>query len=282
MKVNAICMVKNEADIIIEALENALKFCHNIYVFDNGSTDGTSELIDAFIENNPRVILTERSDEVFKNSLRNRVYSRYHHQFSEDDWWYILDADELIIKDPRPLLEQAARNNKDAMRVWQAQFYFTDKDMETYDSEDHQTPTSERRKYYRINWREPRFFKNHPDKAWDESISGKVPPFTGKFYYRSPICCHYAQRTPEQIEQRVKIRIDNPYSFLHLKKGDALAKSSWLKQADKLFYYNNDGEFEFPLSDKIVYFASETRYWIQWRLKAVKSLAQSAYKEMFA
>ena len=269
MKVNAICMVKNEADIILEALENALKFCNNIYVFDNGSTDGTSELLDGFIENNPRVILTERSDEVFKNELRNRVYNRYHKQFSEDDWWYILDADELIPRDPRPLLNKATRAGCDSMRIWQAQFYFTDKDMETYAYEDHDTATSERRRYYRINWREPRFFKNCPKQEWGETITGKVPPFRGKFYYRSPICCHYAQRTPEQIEQRVKLRIANPYSFLHLKKGDALAQESWLKKADNLFYYNNDGQFEFPLMDKISYFVRDAGYWLQWRYRAV-------------
>lgn len=38
MKLNAICIIKNEADIIIETLHNALRFCDTIYVFDNGST----------------------------------------------------------------------------------------------------------------------------------------------------------------------------------------------------------------------------------------------------
>lgn len=282
MKVNAICMVKNEADIIIEALENALSFCNKIYVFDNGSTDGTSELLDDFIKDNPSVILTERSDEVFRNELRNRVYNRYHQEFEHEDWWYILDADELLASDPRPMLRMAAENNCDSMRIWQAQFYFTDKDMSVYDQEDHNLPTSERRRYYRINWREPRFFKNNPDMNWDESITGKVPPFCGRFYYRSPICRHYAQRTPEQIEQRVKIRIANPYSFLHLKKGDALAQASWLKRSEDLFYYHNDGEFEFPMSDKISYFVREAGYWLQWRFKWMTNHTKNLMKTMMA
>ncbi len=68
------------------------------------------------------------------------------------------------------------------MRVWQAQFYFTDKDLAVYDNEDKSLPVSKRRRYYRINWREPRFFKNSPSQKWPEDISGKVPPFCNALF----------------------------------------------------------------------------------------------------
>lgn len=274
MKINAICMVKNEADIILEALSNALHFCHRIYVFDNGSTDGTSELLDEFIFANPSVVLAERSDEVFKNQLRNRVYNQYHHLYSADDWWYILDADELLTSNPKAMLEQASRQGRDTMRVWQAQFYFTDHDLAHFEQEDTRLPVTQRRRYYRINWREVRFFKNHPDKKWPEIVSGRIPPFCGKYYAKSPICCHYAQRTPEQIQQRINIRIDNPYSFFHLKKGNANSQASWLKQADTLFYYNGDACFKFPLQDKLIYFSRELGYWLGWRFKQLNNKAK--------
>lgn len=269
MKVNAICMVKNEADIVLEALENALTFCHRIYVFDNGSTDGTSELLDAFIEQNPRVVLAQRSDELFKNQLRNRVYNKYHHLYSDDDWWYILDADELLAHDPREMLKKAAQRGYDCMRAWQAQFYLTEKDLEQFDTEDKNLPVAQRRCHYRINWREPRFFKNSQQQQWSEAISGRIPPFCGKYDYRSPIIRHYAQRDPEQIRQRVKIRVDNPHSFFHLKKGDASAQSAWLKSSKDLFYYNNDGKFVFPIGDRVAYFTRELGYWCQWRVKGI-------------
>jgi hypothetical protein len=60
------------------------------------------------------------------------------------------------------------------MRVWQAQFYFTDKDLAVYGQEDKTLTVSERRRYYRINWRELRFFRNSPGESWPENISGKV------------------------------------------------------------------------------------------------------------
>lgn len=269
MKLNAICMVKNEADVIKEALLNAITFCHRIYVFDNGSTDGTWELVQLLANRHKQIVIAAHSDEVFKNQLRNRVYNMYNHNYSNEDWWYILDADEMLSADPKPLLKEAAIKGYDMLRVWQAQFYFTDRDKESYELEDHSQPVTERRRFYRINWREPRFFKNQQNTKWSEAITGRLPPFCKRYYYKSPICRHYAQRTPQQITERNRIRINNPFSFFHLKNGKA---DNWLKNADDMFYYNNDGKFEFPLSDKIKYFSSECRYWCSWRIKNVVNL----------
>lgn len=269
MKLNAICMVKNEGDVIEETLLNAKQFCHRIYVFDNGSDDGTWETVQRLANTYEEIEVAFHSYEEFKNQLRNRVYNKYNHLYSDKDWWYILDADEMLTEDPKPRLEKAAKKGKDAMHVWQAQFYFTDKDQEKYHMEDLSQPTTERRRYYRINWREVRFFTNNPNEKWSENITGRIPPHCGKFYQDSPICRHYAQRTPEQIIARNQMRINNPYSFFHIKNKQT---ESWIKKADDMFYYNNDGKFEFPAYDKFKYFANELRYWVQWRTKNVLQL----------
>jgi glycosyltransferase involved in cell wall biosynthesis len=269
MKLNAICIIKNEADIIIETLENALRFCDNIYVFDNGSNDGSWELIRDKAEQDPRVIIAVHSDEIYRNQFRNRVYNMYHSEFTSSDWWYILDADEMLTEDPRPMLVKAMQRKKNQMRVWQAQFYFTDHDLGAYEKEDKAQSVSQRRRYYRINWREPRFFRNSPGQTWSEDISGKVPPFCQNLYHPSPICRHYAQRTPEQIKMRREIRINNPFSFLHVKnKGE----DDWLKQSADCFYYKEGQKMVFPLMDRISFYASQTRYWLIWRARNVLSL----------
>lgn len=271
MKLNAICIIKNEADIVIETIERALDYCDNIYVFDNGSTDGSYELLKNKAAQDNRVVIVAHTDEVYRNQFRNRVYNMLHHQFSSEDWWYILDADEMLVEDPRPMLQKAVKRNKTQMRVWQAQFYFTEKDLNVYDQEDHTTAVAQRRRYYRINWREPRFFKNDPQKSWPEDISGKVPPFCKAMYRPSPICRHYAERTPEQIKMRREIRLSNPYSFLHVKnKGD----DEWLKKSVDCFYYNPGEKMRFPLADRAVFYASEFRYWCIWRVKNLFSLGE--------
>ena len=277
MKLNAICIIKNEADIILETLNNALRFCDSIYVFDNGSTDGSWELICEKAAQDPRVVIAAHTDEVYRNQFRNRVYNMFHHKFGPSDWWYILDADEMLTDDPRPMLKKAMQRGKSQMRVWQAQFYFTDKDLAVYDQEDKSRLVSERRRYYRINWREPRFFRNSPDQIWPENISGKVPPFCNKLYHPSPVCRHYAERTPEQIKMRRKIRLSNPYSFLHVKnKSD----DDWLKKANDCFYYEKDKKMRFPLMDRITYYASQSRYWMVWRLKNLMLLKDTLLEKV--
>jgi hypothetical protein len=269
MKLNAICLIKNEADIILETLNNALRFCDTIYMFDNGSTDGSWELICLEALNDERIKIAGQTDEIYRNQFRNRIYNMFHDLYSPLDWWYILDADEMLIEDPRPMLVKAMEYGKNQMRVWQAQFYFTDNDLAVYGQEDKSLNVSERRRYYRINWREPRFFKNSPSEKWPENISGKVPPFCQKLYRLSPICCHYAERTPEQIKMRREIRLSNPYSFLHVKnKSD----HDWLKRSKDCFYYQEGEEMVFPFSDRLAYYANQTRYWLIWRVKSVLSL----------
>lgn len=269
MKLNAICIIKNEADIILETIEHALVFCDKIYVFDNGSTDGSYEKLCKKAAEDNRVEIAFHSDETYRNQFRNRVFNKYHHLYSDDDWWYILDADELFNEDPRPWLKKADKKGKNQMRVWQAQFYFTDADLENYMSEDHSLPVAARRKHYRINWREPRFFKNSQTQTWPEHLSGKVPPFCMDLYRPSPICRHYAERTPEQIQARRKIRLSNPYSFLHVKnKSD----NDWLKKASDCYVMKNDGRLKFSVKDQTTYYLSEARYWLVWRFKAALKL----------
>jgi len=45
--------------------------------------------------------ITAHNDEVYRNQFRNRVYNMFHHRYSPSDWWYILDADEILTEDPR-------------------------------------------------------------------------------------------------------------------------------------------------------------------------------------
>lgn len=264
-------MVKNEVDVVLESICNALRFCDTVYVFDNGSTDGSYEAVKALSELNPKVVIAAHSDEVFKNQLRNRVYNQYHHLYSDDDWWYILDADEMLVEDPKPMLIKAANKGKNCMRVWQAQFYFTDVDQYNYKNEAVEDPVSVRRRHYKINWREPRFFQNKQDESWSEHISGRIPPFCSKFYLHSPICRHYAERNLSQIKQRIAIRINNPFSFFHVRKAKENGVAM-VKKAEGLNYYNLDGKFTFSFMDKFLYFANEFKYWVSWRIKNVMTM----------
>ena len=271
MKLNAIVMVKNEEDIVVETIRNALTFCDNIYVFDNGSDDGTWEKVFALTLEDERVVIAEQSGEIYRNQLRNRVFNKYNHLFSRNDWWYILDADEMLDKSPKPLLERAAKSGCDHMSVWQAQFYFTDKDLEVYDSENMQLPVSERRRYYRINWQEQRFFINDPNFVWSEHISGRIPPYCKKHSRLSPVCRHYPERTPYQIINRRSIRKDNPYSFFHVKNK---SEQDWIKKSEDLHYYTPGEQLKLTVSDRLSYQYRLCGYWVKHRFNNLLTLAK--------
>ena len=51
MKIYAISLIKNEADIIEKNLIEASKWCDKIFVYDNGSTDGTWEIVKSLSSN---------------------------------------------------------------------------------------------------------------------------------------------------------------------------------------------------------------------------------------
>ena len=267
MKVNAICLVKNEVDVINETIDRALLFCHRIYVFDNGSTDGTYELLKQRSYDDPSIVVAIHSDECFKEQFRNRIYNLFHHQYSSDDWWLILDADEMLVEDPRARLAKAAALGKNFMRVWQAQFYFTDRDMADYATEDHDQSVVSRRKFYRVNWREPRFFKNDPQRSWSESESGRVPSFCRNVYRQSPMNRHYAQRNPDQIQQRHELRLRIPGIFQHEKRN---SKDQWVKKASDCFVYQEGQTIRFPIQDRTIYYIREFGFWCSWRLKSLK------------
>jgi hypothetical protein len=176
------------------------------------------------------------------------------------------------------MLIRAMQRDKNQMRVWQAQFYFTDKDLAVYENENKSLPIYQRRRYYRINWREPRFFRNSPTQKWPEDITGKVPPFCNSLFHPSPICRHYAQRTPEQIEMRHELRVNNPYSFLHVKNK---SKNDWLKKATSCYFYETGKKMQFPLIDRFVFYANQSKYWLIWRVKNVISIKNLLMLKVF-
>lgn len=269
MKLNAICVMKNEVDIIGDTLKHALKYCDNVYLLDNGSDDGSWELVNNLSCLEPNLHIVGQTLEVFKNQLRNRIYNIYHSRFADDDWWMILDSDEFIDQDPKPLLRQIAKKRYDSMDVWQAQFYFTDKDEENYENEDKNQPIPERRFHYKINWREIRFFKNSHTEKWPETVSGRIPKRCSNKYADAPVCRHYAERTPEQIAARRKLRINNPFSFFHLKNKD---QNTWLKKATECRVYKPRQKLTISLYERADYYLRQAGYWIGWRARNVMDI----------
>jgi hypothetical protein len=209
MKIHGLCLVKNEADVLDETLISALHWCDHIYVFDNGSSDGTWELVNELAKKHRQVVPYKQDDTLYSNGLRADIFNAFRSNADPRDWWCALDADEFYVDDPRLFLTKIPDRFK---TVWSASlnYYFTDQDAILYRQDPVKflaTPVQERFRYYLNNWGELRFFRHCDDIVWTPAQGGFPPAmFTASAYPVRIWLKHYQYRSPEQIERRLLTR----------------------------------------------------------------------------
>jgi glycosyltransferase involved in cell wall biosynthesis len=220
-RINAICLVKNEDDVIAQSLRFATQYCDRIYVIDNGSTDDTWTIVNDAARQNPAIVPFEQTQLPYGDWLRARVFNEIHTTLSDDHWWMILDADEFFAEDPRLAIDAAVRQRADVITTWQIQFYFTEQDLDAWtDGRDRREELIfNRRRYYQINWQEPRLFRNRSTRRWDTSANIKVPDGLSRTSSYRPFNRHYQFRDPEQMKKRVALRYGHPL-FPHVQSAE--------------------------------------------------------------
>jgi hypothetical protein len=235
MKIHAMLLVKNEADILQETLSAALHWSDYIYVLDNGSTDGTWEMVKELAQQHPEVVPFKQDDVMFSRALRADIFDAFRSNLGHQDWWCELDADEFYIDDPRIFL---AKIPERFQTVYSASlnYYFTDLDLDICrrdPAEYLKIPVQQRLRYYLANHGEPRFFRHRDDILWTRSHDyGGYPPevlFGTPAYPVRIWLKHYQYRSPEQIQQRLHIRrplIEAGSAFPHEAKADWLAANT--------------------------------------------------------
>ena len=209
MKIHGLCLVKNEADILQETLISALHWCDHIYVFDNGSNDGTWELVKELANQHLQIVPHKQDDVLYTNGLRADIFNAFRSNAAPQDWWCALDADEFYIDDPRIFLTKVSDHFR---TVWSASlnYYFTDQDLTLYRQDPIkflETPIQQRFRYYLNNWGELRFFRHSDDIMWARAQGGFPPGMFAAPAYPVRIWLkHYQYRSPEQIERRLRTR----------------------------------------------------------------------------
>ncbi|KAB8320270.1 glycosyltransferase family 2 protein [Tolypothrix campylonemoides VB511288] len=228
MKIHSICMVKNESDIIAQTLKSAAMWSDFIYVYDNGSSDGTWEQVIKLAKDYEQIIPYKQESKPYAESLRSEPFNDYRANSSDGDWWCQLDADEIYIDDPKAFLSKVPRKYG---VVWAASFeyYFTNKDLELYNQNPSlyadDVPVEQKCRYYINNWSEPRFFKYKKSLVWEKSLTndvGRMPDGVGASYRERIRLKHYQYRSPQQIQKRLDTRLQAMQDgiFLHEKQKD--------------------------------------------------------------
>jgi glycosyltransferase involved in cell wall biosynthesis len=208
MKIHGICLVKDEVDVIEETLRDAQRWCDYIYIYDNGSTDGTWEKVQLISkDSNGQVIIFKQSDRPFHDRLRGEVFENYKKNSNLGDWWNRLDADEMYIDNPRQFLVEIP-DEYDCVYSSSFQYYFTNKDCELYEQnpEAFSDDVSVRKKcrYYLNNCSELRFVRHKESTLWDRHVAW--PYRLTRAYPHRIRLQHYQYRSPEQIQRRINSR----------------------------------------------------------------------------
>jgi glycosyltransferase involved in cell wall biosynthesis len=205
LKVFGLCIVRDEADVIGEALAHAAQRLDRIFVLDNASTDGSYEIARELAARLPNVEVVGQSHEPFRDSLRADLFQRCGDVATDGDWWCRLDADELYVDEPRIFLASVPPRY-DAVFATHFIFYFTDRDLEDYERDPSAwlaTPVTERLRWYRSAWAELRFVRHDKRMRW---VDTPWPDRLPRVHRERIGLRHYRYRSPQQIEQRLGIR----------------------------------------------------------------------------
>jgi hypothetical protein len=219
--IRALCIVKNEIDVVGEALRAASCWCDRIYVFDNGSSDGTWECVQELARELPAIVPFKQDSKPFTDSLRGEILRCYQREAGAGDWWCILDADEFYVDDPRAFLAQVPDRYR---AVWPQRYtyLFTDSDAQSFREDPRRyapnTPITQRLRHYVLGeYSELRFFRHDPRFT-------AVPVHLQPIFPQRIRLGHYAYRSPEQITVRLETRMEPMQrgEFVHEKR------SNWL------------------------------------------------------
>jgi glycosyltransferase involved in cell wall biosynthesis len=212
--------VKNENDILEQTLRAALRWCDQIYVLDNGSTDGTWETVRALARQTPAIVPYKQAHIPFADSLRDKIYSAFRSRAVEGDWWCILDADEFYIDDPRDFLK-AVPHRFNSVWMQRYTYLFTDQDLAAYRRDprlyDAAVPIERRLRHYVVGeYSENRFFR-HQVRIAELNRYDFMPIYPKRIRQK-----HFAYRSPDQIRMRLETRREAMLrgEFLHEKRSN--------------------------------------------------------------
>ncbi|WP_083325925.1 glycosyltransferase family 2 protein [Hymenobacter coccineus] len=243
MKIFAISIVKNEADIIEQNLKDAERWADKIFVLDNGSTDGTWEIVQSLASE--KIVPWKQDNTAFHFGIRSQIYHNFKHLAAKGDWWcFRLDADEFYADDPREFLSKVSRFHHFVVSDT-IHFRLTHEDLELCN----QRKGIEGIRYYeKHTWSEARFFRHRDNLIWSNSEG--TPKHMGVLHSKRIKIKHYQERSLDQLKNRIAVRIDardNGHTgFKYATNQDLM---SYIKDRNDLVYYsgNEDWKITGPL-----------------------------------
>lgn len=218
MKIYSLLVVKDEADIIGLTLKDACRWSDKVIVIDNGSSDGTWELIRQLAADDSRIIPFLRHEGPFHIGLRAKAFRAYRHEMGLRDWWCVrLDADEFFPGDVRAFLKHIPWWCR-TVKKSSTDYVITHEDIEEGLIGDDFAANRQNIRYcLPVHRGERRFMRHSPFLVW---LSRWRYPHPWGFVAKERIPAdHYQYRSPEQMQRRYanrqKAKAEGCGSFSH-------------------------------------------------------------------
>lgn len=211
MKFHALLPVRDEADIIGQCLQHALKWSDAIYVFDTGSVDNTWEIVQEFAAKDKRVVPLKKDPVYFSETrLRGYMFHIARQQMREGDWFLRMDADEFHHLPPPEFVRTRLRPHETIAYHQYYDFRLLQSEVEKWNRgeetlEDRTRPIEDRRRHYTVSvYTEPRLCRYRETMQWPQTVSF---PFNAGYVARERLPIrHYPHRDPAQLERRCRLR----------------------------------------------------------------------------
>ncbi len=218
MKIYSLLVVKDEADVVGLSVQDALRWSDKVIVIDNGSTDGTWELLQSLAASDQRVVLFMRHEGPFHIGLRAKAFRAFRHEMKLGDWWCVrLDADEFFPGNVRDFLKRIPWYCRTVKKL-STDYVITHEDLdEGLISGDFESDRSRLRYSLPEHRAERRFMRHSPFLIWLDRW--RYPhPWGIVSRERIPVD-HYQYRSPQQMQRRYanrqKAKSDGCGSFSH-------------------------------------------------------------------
>ncbi|MCB9252293.1 MAG: glycosyltransferase family 2 protein [Flavobacteriales bacterium] len=229
MRIFATCLIKNEDDIIEQALLSAAEWADKIFVYDNGSTDKTWEIVNRLAKTHDNIIPWRQDTKHYKNNLFGEAYRANKQICEKGDWWVLLPADEIYIDNPKEFLAKVPERYH-VVKMQSFDFQLTHEDVEEFDFREGDPFDDKKIRYYKPDtYTEVRFFRYRKRLVWPEGQY--VPKHIGIVYPKKIRLKHFQHRSPSQIQTRLDIRrglVETGYKFFR-----HASQASW---KDKLMH----------------------------------------------
>jgi hypothetical protein len=205
MKIIAICVLRDEEDIVDFTLSTFSRQFDEVHVFDTGSVDSTWERVLALAKKHQNIYPFEKRSLLFSDALRGVLWERIRNNLQDGDWFARVDADEVYHVAPKEFIGSLVETFAGQVFCHYYDFQPIPKELPSKTLvPDFSVET--RLRHYRVSpgQGEPRFFKYRSSMIWSPGEFG--PRDAGLIARRKIPVRHYPARSEEQLKKRAVLR----------------------------------------------------------------------------